>query len=494
MNSGYFRFDLFVVEQPQTAARKAHSMSEHELVLLQQFSRTGDAEAFSEITRRYAGLVYGTCLRVTGDVECARDATQETFFQLLKNAGRVSGSLGGWLHQVATRRAVDLVRRDHARRRREEAFAAEAAQSNDGWAEVSPLVDEAMTELEPALRDLLLRHFVQRESTVQMAAAEGVSQPTMSRRVEGALEQLRERLRKKGVGVAAAALGVMMAGAAQDAPAMVLAELGKMALATTGSATASTATATVLGLNVKLAFAAVVIVAGVAGYVAYRETRPAIATRPTTTAAPYVAVAPTPLSEPAATPVGSSTPVTAAPPSAAPVTTSAGSSVPAPIGGVPLSPGPGAVVSPGGSAPGGSMAVVAGGGFAGVGFGPLPTRATTEGALTLFAAALTPRNPARLDQCFAGTSEAEAFRRISDNPTNDIERELQQAFSSVGTLIEIVQTTDADDGLKVKWKATVWRPFTTTNNGVMKAWQSGDRYELETRLKQINGEWKIIGF
>ncbi len=469
-------------------------MSEHELVLLQQFSRTGDAEAFSEITRRYAGLVYGTCLRVTGDVECARDATQETFYQLLKDAGRVTGSLGGWLHQVATRRAVDLVRRDRARRRREEAFAAEVAQPADGWAEVSPLVDEAMTELEPALRDLLLRHFVQRETTVQMAAAEGVSQPTMSRRVEGALEELRERLRKKGVGVAVAALGVMMAGAAQDAPAMVLAELGKMALATTGSATASTATATVLGLNAKLACAAVVIVAGVASYVVYRETRPATATRPTTTPAPYVAVAPAPLTEPAATPGGSPTPIAAAAPSAAPVTTSAGPPDPAPMGGAPLLQGAGAVASPGGGDPGGSMAVLAGRGFAGVGFGPLPTRATTDGALTLFAAALTPRNPARLEQCFAGTSEAEAFRRVSDNPTNDIERELQQAFSSVGTLIEIVQTTDTEEGLKVKWKATVRRPFTTTSNGVMKTWQPGDRYVLETRLKQINGEWKIIGF
>ena len=86
-------------------------MSQNESTLLRQFVQTGDAEAFSEITRRYAGLVYGTCLRVTGEAEHARDATQETFYQLLLSAGKVTGSLGGWLHQVATRRAVDLVRR-----------------------------------------------------------------------------------------------------------------------------------------------------------------------------------------------------------------------------------------------------------------------------------------------------------------------------------------------------------------------------------------------
>ena len=65
--------------------------------------------------------------------------------------------MGGWLHRVATRRAVDLVRRDSARRQRERAFAADAVWETDVWAEVSPLVDEAMNEIEPDQRELLLR-------------------------------------------------------------------------------------------------------------------------------------------------------------------------------------------------------------------------------------------------------------------------------------------------------------------------------------------------
>ena len=42
-------------------------MLESENILLQRFSQTGDAEAFSEIVRRHAGLVYGACLRVLED-------------------------------------------------------------------------------------------------------------------------------------------------------------------------------------------------------------------------------------------------------------------------------------------------------------------------------------------------------------------------------------------------------------------------------------------
>lgn len=430
-------------------------MSEHETILLRRFTQTGDAEAFSEITRLYAGMVFGTCLRVTGDVECARDATQDTFFQLLKQAGKVTGSLGGWLHQVATRRAVDLVRRDSARHQRERAFAAEAVQKTDVWADISPIVDEAMNEIEPGQRDLLLRHFLQGESTVQMAATEGVSQPTMSRRVEGALEKLRERLRKKGVGVAAAALGAMMAGTAQEAPAAVLAELGKMALATSGLATASTATAAGVALYTKLAIAAaIVVVAGVSGVVIYKAAN------------------------------------SSRPPARATVVSTA----PTPIGGMAVSPRFGGGASQGGGVPVGGMAMGGGRTVVVVNSDPPPTRATADGALTLFAMALVRGDLARLEECFAGAAEAEVFRRFWENPTDDAERELQQVFKSVGPRIEVAQTTTTGDGLKVIWKATVRQPFTTTVNGAAKTWQRGDRYELETRLKQIDGEWKIVGF
>ena len=101
---------------------------------------------------------------------------------------------------------------------------------------------------------------------------------------------------------------------------------------------------------------------------------------------------------------------------------------------------------------------------------------------------------ARLEECFAGAAEAKAFRQLYENPANDSERELQQVLKSLGPVIEVVQTTATDDGLKVKWKAPVRQPFTTAENGAARTWQPGDRYELELQLKQIGGEWKIVGF
>ncbi len=251
-------------------------MSQREASLLRRLTQGNDADAFSEITRLYAGVVYGTCLRITGNQAQAADAAQETFYHLLKNAGRITGSLGGWLHQVAIRRAIDLVRRDATRRRHESAIAAEANPvETDQWADVSPLVDEAIGELDEELRDTLLRHYLQGQSMVQIAAAKGVSQPTISRRIEQALEQLRGKLRSKGILVSAPALVGLMPNATTSAPAVVLRELGKMALTGSGSAVSGVATTVFSGLEMKLAMVAVVAVLGVGGFLSYQRNRAA---------------------------------------------------------------------------------------------------------------------------------------------------------------------------------------------------------------------------
>ncbi len=475
-------------------------MSEHEAVLLQQFTRTRDAEAFSEITRRYAGLVYSTCLRVTGDAECARDATQDTFFQLLKHTGRVSGSLGGWLHQVATRRAVDLIRSDSARRRREQMFAAGNIQETDAWGEVSPFVDEAMTEIEPVQRDLLLRHFLQGETTVQMAAAEGVSQPTMSRRVETALEQLRERLRKKGVGVAAGILGAMMAGTSQEAPAMVLAELGKMALVSSSAVAAGTTTATLFGLNAKLAVATAVAVAGVGGYVTYKVTRP-VESSPPAMGATQPAVPSTSTTTPASIAADAGTF-----PAVAPASTPTAVETPAPIssvraGGGAQPPMVGAMATrDGGWVPYGGAVVVAGAGGQPIGFGGgsasrvTTDPATPEGAVNRLVAAAMRGDPTRLSPYLEGASDTNAVRQILENPRNEEERALQQALYSLVPPVEVLGSTALEDGLRLKFRATVRKAFALDQSGATNSWQPGDWFELEFRLKQVGPEWKIAGF
>ncbi|HQI27822.1 MAG TPA: sigma-70 family RNA polymerase sigma factor, partial [Sedimentisphaerales bacterium] len=131
-------------------------MAETEAILLRRFACSGDAEAFAEILRRYAGLVYGAALRVLADVDRASDIAQDTFLQLAKDAGSVTGSLPAWLHRVATHKAIDQVRRDATRRRREADHAVLRSEEATDWREISPFVDEGLNLLNPQVRSILI--------------------------------------------------------------------------------------------------------------------------------------------------------------------------------------------------------------------------------------------------------------------------------------------------------------------------------------------------
>ena len=98
-------------------------MAYDEAILLQRFVTAGDAAAFSEIVRRHVDMVYSTCMRILADRDSAADATQETFFQLLKKAGEITGSIPAWLHRVATGKAVDRIRAESSRKRAEVRYA-----------------------------------------------------------------------------------------------------------------------------------------------------------------------------------------------------------------------------------------------------------------------------------------------------------------------------------------------------------------------------------
>ena len=59
---------------------------------------------------RYSGSVYAACLRILANPSEAEDVAQECFVRLAERRADIRTSLAGWLHRVATRRAVDAYR------------------------------------------------------------------------------------------------------------------------------------------------------------------------------------------------------------------------------------------------------------------------------------------------------------------------------------------------------------------------------------------------
>ena len=94
--------------------------------LLERYVVERDELAFETLVKRHGRMVTAVCQGVVEDPHDAEDAFQAAFLLLARKARTlwVDDSLGGWLHRVACRIALQ-VRYDAARRREHERRAAE---------------------------------------------------------------------------------------------------------------------------------------------------------------------------------------------------------------------------------------------------------------------------------------------------------------------------------------------------------------------------------
>jgi RNA polymerase sigma factor (sigma-70 family) len=201
-------------------------------ILLDRWNRNRDADAFAELVTRYAGLVYGTCRRVLGDERAAEDASQECFVKLAQSAAATIRSVPAWLHTVAVREAVNRLRADSRRLRREKTFAQGHPDSVEiAWDDLQSLVDEAIAGLPDELGVPVVRHFLGGETHETIAQSLEISRSTITRRIERGIELLRDSLRKRGVTAPIATLTALLAAnLSESAPASVHAGLAKLAM------------------------------------------------------------------------------------------------------------------------------------------------------------------------------------------------------------------------------------------------------------------------
>ena len=207
----------------------------HEYDLLKAFRDERSEEAFAELVRPYAGLVYSLAKRRLANATLAEDITQIVFIRFAKTPPKVQNDaeLAAWLHRTTVNVTVDTWRSETRRRNREKQTVVmePTTPENTLWEELSPNLDEALDQLHDDDRQALVLRFFGRKTMRDVGAALGVSEDAAKMRVSRALNRMRTKLGVGGAACTAAVLeSILDECSVQAAPVQLVSRLATMKL------------------------------------------------------------------------------------------------------------------------------------------------------------------------------------------------------------------------------------------------------------------------
>lgn len=163
-----------------------------------------DEGAFAEVYERYSPQAFGLAVRILGERGLAEEVLQEVFVSVWKGAARFDGTRGSvrsWLLTQIHHRAVDVVRREEAERRRTTTSTIEStARGPDDIVEEGFLVArraqvrDALATLPDGHRQVLELAYFGGLTQTEVATRIGVPLGTVKSRTLAAMRRLRDRL------------------------------------------------------------------------------------------------------------------------------------------------------------------------------------------------------------------------------------------------------------------------------------------------------------
>lgn len=164
--------------------------------------------ALAEAYRRDAGAVFGLAKRLLSDKARAEEVVQEVFLRLWNEPGRYDpdrGSLRSFLLAHTHGRAVDMIRADASRRRREERESLEQAEGGYDLARevwdmaLAGHVRDAMDVLPSGERAAIELAYFGGKTYREVADELGEPEGTVKSRIRTGLKRLRSELALAGV-------------------------------------------------------------------------------------------------------------------------------------------------------------------------------------------------------------------------------------------------------------------------------------------------------
>jgi RNA polymerase sigma factor (sigma-70 family) len=226
-------------------------MTSDDMALVREFVASKSESAFAALVERHIGLVHSSAMRQVGDPHLDEEITQAVFIILARKAASLGSKtvLSAWLYRTTCYAAADALKARRRRQAREqEAFMQSTLNEpdSDAWAQLAPLLDDALAEMGETDRTALVLRFFENKSAREIAEALQMGEATAQKRVTRALEKLRAIFVKRGVTLTAAVIaGAVAANSVQAAPVGLVVTIS--ATAAKGAAVTATVTALVKG-------------------------------------------------------------------------------------------------------------------------------------------------------------------------------------------------------------------------------------------------------
>lgn len=164
----------------------------------------GDVSALQELIECYSPFVSSIIFRILrGKRQDCEELTQDVFLAAWDNRGKLqAGKVKPYLASIARNKAFSLLRKYHEELPLEEdilIYDDEDIQRKVEQKELSRLLDNALSQLEAAHRELFIRHYYYGQTVSEAAKAMNINESTAKTWLKRGREKLREILTANGV-------------------------------------------------------------------------------------------------------------------------------------------------------------------------------------------------------------------------------------------------------------------------------------------------------
>jgi RNA polymerase sigma-70 factor (ECF subfamily) len=166
--------------------------------------QAGEQTAFEDLVAMLERPLLYYATKLTGNGETALDVLQDVWMKAFRGIGRLKdpGSLRPWLYRITHGMVVDRIRKNTSTEKAEEAHAAGFNESDDlsFTEDDAAAIHEALNELGPKHREVLVLYFLEDFSVAEIAIIVGCSGGTVKSRIHYAKRAMKEILSGGGYG------------------------------------------------------------------------------------------------------------------------------------------------------------------------------------------------------------------------------------------------------------------------------------------------------